>query len=232
MKIKVLFLKVLCFVSLTACGGAEIIRTHKTSGSLGEIRSFISGDQIKQMRYFLPIYSKPNPEYTKSRTLFHFVQATTKRLDSIFKVSAEKYRISGKIKKPNLRESHRMNSSIGLVFQEIDSNKNIQDIRIPAAICSVLKKHRSRFALAMLISPDFSTWEQTSPQAIELMRKQKKEHSYIVTPGTIQVLIFDLENNNIAFYRTISEVEYSEHSKGLLEDVLNRISSRYFSRRT
>ena len=113
MNIKILFLKVLCLVSLTACGGAQLIRTPKAGGSLGEIRSSISGNQIRQMHYFPPIYSKPKPEYAKSRTLFYFVKATTGSLDSIFKVSAEKYRISGKIKKPNHRLSTDLRRRIG-----------------------------------------------------------------------------------------------------------------------
>ena len=180
------------------------------------------------MRYFPPIYG--NPEFAISEIPLHFVENTTRRLDSIFKVSAEKYRISGRISEPNPREAQRMYAAIALAFEQIAHHKNIRDIRIPMAIRSVLRKEYSRFALAMLISPDLRPLSEMFPNSIAVIGKEEVLKSYIVTSATIHVLIFDLENNNIAFYRKISGVRYfgAGYWNTFLEDSLSEIFNFYF----
>lgn len=135
-----------------------------------------------------------------------------------------KYRISEKINVEDATMQQRINYGIAIVFREMHKNKNLQDVEIPLAIRSVLKKQNTRFALAVFISPDFVLFRRRFPNVIVI---RGNPNSYSVKSTTFSVLIFDLKKNNIAFYRKVSGEQNMGYSKKLTKD-LNVIFKSYF----
>lgn len=182
------------------------------------VKSETSLKGLSGLAYTEPIYEFENEEVVSSKRGRLFVKYTTHIMDSIFKADSLKYKIGQKLIPQNKEVFHSyLQEELKTIMSEIALGTSPDTISIPEKLY-IIDDPQLHFLMVPMIRPKlkFFGTGYSSPNRIVI---SSRPH-YKVTEVEVNIFIFDLRQNKVAFFgQALEKLKYSGFRKKFIKDI-------------
>jgi hypothetical protein len=212
----------LIVLSLTACVSNKSLTSSVKSNEINELSYF------EPLAYIQYIEKGNNLKFSDSLS-----NITRTKLDSILVSNKSKLRINDKINLSNDTIKFKFENEISYLSRLVNQNKTLEGIPLTPTIDSLLEINNQRFALGVVETGFGRRKGNYSGQVVKsIFVGILTLGLYIPTPIkaslSVEVFIFDSQNNEIAYYKKTAPVEKDPDNPEVIEKKVINLFEGYF----